>query len=76
MVRFAPSTRRQQAVRHFPEGFHADRFLRFVAVLAPRETAPRPLASTRLDRRFIAGARTGARQGPAPILLLAPKRHK
>jgi hypothetical protein len=75
-MRFALSTWRQQAVRHFPEGFHADRLLRLVAVAAAREAAPRPLASTRLSPRLLPGSRPAARPGAAPILLLAPKRHK
>jgi hypothetical protein len=75
MMRFAPSTWRQQAVRQFPEGFHADRLLRLVAVAVAREVAPRPLASTRLSPRLL-GCRRAARPGAAPILLLAPKRHK
>jgi len=62
-------------VRHIPEGFHADRLLRLIAV-STEDAAPRQLASTRLGHKLVAGSRTGNRQGGAPVIILGVKRHK
>ena len=53
-------------MRHFPEGFHADRLLRgVVAPRAPEEEPPR-FASTRLNPRVFSGLYCPAAEYPHP----------
>jgi hypothetical protein len=74
MLRVSPSTRRHQAVRHFPEGFYADRCLFQMSAAPPvQQRECTPLASARLDPKFLARLqRPNTEREPraAPILLV------
>ena len=67
-------------MRDFPEGFYADRWLDWMSADPPvRERAFLPLASTRLDPRFLArlqGPDTDIRRHAVPILLSSLKARK
>jgi hypothetical protein len=70
-MRFPPSARRQQAVRDFPEGFYADRCLHEMgAAPAAPKAEFRPLASTRLDPRFLLPRRCPNTDGPILLVRL------
>ena len=69
-------SRRRQAVRYFPEGFHADRLLRRVPAPPAPGGEPPPLAITPLNPRVVAGLGRPAAEHPArPILLVRLKAH-